>query len=351
MNKNLIKPVFSVLIAALVIVSCTDTVKPVASNKSTVEKPLPIINTSNSSSPINDNKATTVSNNTNQGYITQGLAKTEVKNLLPCQGSRISGLGSIMSNNKSLIVPAEVNYKTATKAPDLYNDCTEVRPKDISQVNLASIPVIEVDKDGEEITGFIFADNYFELYVNGKLITVDAVPFTPFNSSVVKFKAKKPITYAIKLVDWEENLGQGTENNQGNPYHAGDGGFIAKFSDGTVTNSKWKAQSFYIAPLQDPSCVKDSSDGKHDSSSCITNVSCGTNCQAIHYSIPDNWFLPSFDASKWSEANVYTENEIGVDNKPAYMNFKPQFSGADFIWSSNLILDNELLVRYTTSEK
>jgi hypothetical protein len=35
-----------------------------------------------------------------------------------------------------------------------------------------------------------------------------------------------------------------------NNWHSGDGGFVAKFSDGMVTNFMWKAQSFYIAPLQ-----------------------------------------------------------------------------------------------------
>jgi hypothetical protein len=32
---------------------------------------------------------------------------------------------------------------------------------------------------------------------------------------------------------------------QGNTWHSGDGGFVAKFSDGTVTDSTWKAQSFF----------------------------------------------------------------------------------------------------------
>ena len=35
----------------------------------------------------------------------------------------------------------------------------------------------------------------------------------------------------------------------GSPVHAGDGGFIAAFSDGTVTGDRWRAQSFYVAPL------------------------------------------------------------------------------------------------------
>ena len=53
-------------------------------------------------------------------------------------------------------------------------------------------------------------------------------------------------------MDWDENLGLGTELSGKDPWHSGDGGVIAKFSDGTVTDSSWKAQSFYIAPLNSP---------------------------------------------------------------------------------------------------
>ena len=56
----------------------------------------------------------------------------------------------------------------------------------------------DVDAGGEEtFAAYIFADNYFELYVNGKLLGVDAIPFTPFNSSVVRFKANRPFTIAV----------------------------------------------------------------------------------------------------------------------------------------------------------
>jgi hypothetical protein len=71
----------------------------------------------------------------------------------------------------------------------------------------------------------------------------------------VRFKAKRPYTYALKAVDWEERLGVGMETNRGTDCHAGDGGLIARFSDGTVTDSTWKAQSFYIAPLAQPDDV------------------------------------------------------------------------------------------------
>ena len=66
--------------------------------------------------------------------------------------------------------------------------------------------------------------------------------------------------------------------------------------------------------------------------------------------MPPNWFAKSFNDGGWPAATTYTEATVGVNNKPAYTNFIPQFSGAgaQFIWSSNLILDNEVIVRFTT---
>ena len=57
--------------------------------------------------------------------------------------------------------------------------------------------IIEIDSNGEIITGYIFADNYFELYVNGVAVGKDTIPFTQFNSHIVKFKASLPIIIAM----------------------------------------------------------------------------------------------------------------------------------------------------------
>ena len=198
--------------------------------------------------------------------ITQGEAMTVISNLYP-QGQRIAGVGSIMaSDGSSWTVPADTQFQGQVFAPDLYNPENRVSPNSIAEVDLESIPIVEIDAEGEVITGYIFADNYFELYVNGKLVGIDPIPFTPFNSNVVRFRAKAPITYAFKLVDWEENLGLGSENNRGNAYHPGDAGLIASFSDGTVTNGDWKAQTFYISPIDDPSKLIVRDNGTRDSS-------------------------------------------------------------------------------------
>jgi hypothetical protein len=178
------------------------------------------------------------------------------------------------------------------------------------------------------------------------------VPFTPFNSAIVKFRARRPITYAFKLVDWEENLGIGTELNQKNPWHPGDGGLIARFSDGTVTDGSWKAQSFYIAPLMSPDEVIEKGT-VHDTSQFgrvhphARKPPCEDRCYAVRYPIPDRWNAPSFDDAAWPAAYEYTDADIGVTSLPAYTRYPELFAGARWIWSINLVLDNLVLARKT----
>ncbi|GAB6042112.1 hypothetical protein [Endothiovibrio diazotrophicus] len=279
--------------------------------------------------------------------VTRGGATTVTDNLLAgCPGSRVSGVGTITADDGTpFTVPADTRFTTAPSASDLYNDCTNVRPAGLAEVDLDQVPILEIDPDGEVVTGYLFADNYFELYVNGTLVAVDPVPYTPFNSNVVRFRVKAPYTYAVKLVDWEENLGLGSEENAGSSYHAGDGGFIAVFSDGTVTDATWKAQSYYIAPLESASEVTTLSDGTRSSSAASDSPNCGASCYGVHYTLPSAWAAASFDDSGWPAAVTYTNQTVGVDNKPAFTHFADTFSAAQFIWSSNLVLDNLVLAR------
>ncbi|MGB5445024.1 MAG: hypothetical protein WBM99_05880 [Psychromonas sp.] len=285
------------------------------------------------------------------GEVTQGRATTINPGLFTCDtgGSRVSAVGmQIDLNSNKWTVPSDNQFLSANHAPDLFNECSGITPKDLSQVDIDAIPVVEVDADGDIVIGYLFADNYFELYINGKLVGVDAVPFTPFNSSIVKFKVKKPYNIAVKLVDWEENLGLGSESNRGKKYHAGDGGFIASFSDGTVTNNHWFAQTFYTSPIYDLTCLKEKNQLRDSSSCFVGSTDDGENAYAVHWSLPANWELEQFDYSNWPQATIYSEDEIGVNNKQAYMNFREKFAGggAKFIWSSNVVLDNQVLLKY-----
>jgi hypothetical protein len=281
---------------------------------------------------------------TGTGSATQGVGKTTTTSLYSCMGGRATALGTITSTDgKVWALPADVNFTAGAKLPDLFNQCNGKSPASLAAVDTASVPVTVIDADGVVISGFVFGDNYFELYVNGKLVGVDGVPYTPFNSCFVKFKAKRPIKYAIKAVDWEENLGTGTENNGGNPLYAGDAGFIAKFSDGTQTSAAWKAQTFYIAPLANPNCVTESGLTR-------TSTGCGLptsldNTYALHWTVPATWFATDYDFSTWPTAVIYTANAVGA--KEPYTNFTTQFGSAQFIWTSNLVLDNLVLFRFT----
>ncbi len=63
----------------------------------------------------------------------------------------------------------------------------------------------------------------------------------------------------------------------------------------------------------------------------------------------DGDVITSFDDHDWPGARTFTNETVGVDNKPAYTNFldiwdDPEFDPV-FIWSDSLVLDNLVLVR------
>lgn len=292
-----------------------------------------------------------------QPSFTMGPATKIHAGLIDCgKKSRPSAVGEIKSEDgKVWIVPAENNYETTPKAEDLFNECGGKVLKSLAELDLNDVPVINAG--GTEVfTAYIFPDNYFELYINGILVAVDPVVFTPFNSSVVRFKANRPLTIAIKMVDWEETLGLGMEDNQGTKFHAGDGGLVAHFQDEkgqtvAITDNSWKAQTFYTAPIVDRDClvIKNS---VRDSSACDKQkVTDAGKTSAAHWPVDKTWIKSDFDDSAWPAAATFTNDAVGVENKNAFMNFLDVFdtkgADAEFIWSSNLVLDNLVLLRKT----
>lgn len=286
-----------------------------------------------------------------------GPAVTIIDGLIDCgRGSRVSAVGEITTDDGTTrTVPAATQFQTGPKAPDLYNACAGIEPGSLADVDTAAIDLIDTG-GSEEFVAYIFADNYFELYVNGTLVAVDPVPFTPFNSNVVRFTADRPVSLAVMGVDWEENVGLGSEAVRGSAYHPGDAGIVmhVQSADGqtaAITDTNWRAQTFYSSPLNDRACLI--ADGQtRDSSACSTDAaSDGSGYSAAFWDIPDGWMQPDFDDSVWPAAVSYANDTVGVNNKPAYTNFADLFdtSGADaqFIWSSNLVLDNLVLLRGT----
>ena len=162
----------------------------------------------------------------------------------------------------------------------------------------------------------VYADNWFVLYINGKLRVVDPIDYMPHNVVSVDILPEYPMTIAIMGRD---NADPKTGLEYGD--RIGDAGLILKFADGTVTNAKWKAKSYFKGPLN--------SDVK--------------NPKVEHTPVPANWFAVDFDDSQWAHATEYTEER--VNPKESFTKAKESFAGAKFIWTDNLDLDNTVLFR------
>lgn len=296
--------------------------------------------------------------------VTQGLATiTTIPNLYTCTGGRIAAVGSITATDNTVwMVPAVTNYTNNAFpfASNLYNECTGniYTNATAALAALNGSDIVTIDANGEVITAYIFADNYFEIYINGAPVGKDNVPFTQFNSNIVRFKVNRPFTISMLLVDWEERLGVGCETNGGFTYHCGDGGLVAVFKDANntiiaKTGNDWKAQTFYTAPIMNLTCPTESGTTRNSSTCSSADSNSGTAYYGLHWPRPSNWTSATFDDTSWPAATTYTNATIGVDNKPAYTNFTNIFddvsNDAQFIWSKNVVLDNEVIVRKTVT--
>lgn len=166
------------------------------------------------------------------------------------------------------------------------------------------------------ITLNAYADNWCAIFINGKLVAVDAIDFLPHNQISVRILPEYPMTIAVLAKD---NAEPATGLEYGNKI--GDAGFILKLGDGTVTNASWKARAFFRGPLN-------------------SNV---TNPVVERTPLPARWYATDFDDSTWENATEYTSERVGPDGD--YV--ASAFTGAKFIWTSDLNLDNTVVFRTT----
>jgi hypothetical protein len=168
----------------------------------------------------------------------------------------------------------------------------------------------------DTIRANIYADNAFMLYINGDLVAVDSIAFVPHNVISVDILPSYPMTIAVMARDnFDAKTGMEYANT-----NIGDGGFVLKFGDGTVTNSDWKAKRISWGPID------------HDTK----------NPRVESIPVPENWYAVDFDDSTWDKAKEYTEEEVG----PKQPYFENDFAGAKFIWSNDIALDNVVLFRH-----
>lgn len=178
-------------------------------------------------------------------------------------------------------------------------------------------PGIAKPRMEDTVRANIYADNWFKLYLNGNLVAVDSISFIPHNVVSVDLLPEYPMTIAVMAKD-NADPATGLEYDDTN---LGDGGFILKLGDGTVTNASWKAKSFFHGPID-----RDMQNPK-----------------TRHEAIPENWFAVDLDDSAWANAVEHDEEAVGP-KEPFYEN---DFAGAKWIWTEDLALDNTVIFRTT----
>ena len=80
----------------------------------------------------------------------------------------------------------------------------------------------------ETFSADVWADNWFEMRINGKLVAEDSVPITTersFNAESFTFEAERPFLIALVAKDFKEN-DTGLEYIRTNRQQMGDGGVI-----------------------------------------------------------------------------------------------------------------------------
>jgi uncharacterized protein (TIGR03437 family) len=170
---------------------------------------------------------------------------------------------------------------------------------------------------GDVIKLSFYADNWCMVFINGKIVAVNSIDFLPHNEVTVNILPDYPMTIAILAKDNADPISGYEYSNT----HVGDAGFILKMTDGTISGSNWKTKVFFKGPLNN--------DAAHP---------------IVQYGpIPANWFTADFDDSSWDNATVFTSDQV----KPDGTYLATDFTGASFIWSSDLLLDNTIILRTT----
>jgi hypothetical protein len=164
-----------------------------------------------------------------------------------------------------------------------------------------------------------YADNWCTIFINGKMVATDSVDFLPHNQVSVRILPEYPMTIAVLAKD---NADPSTGLEYGNKI--GDGGFILKLADGTVTNATWKAKSFFRGPLNG-------------------NIAAA---QVEHTALPSQWYAVDFDDRAWGFATEYANDTV----KPDGDYVATDFTNAKFIWTSSLELDNTVIFRTTIAK-
>lgn len=189
----------------------------------------------------------------------------------------------------------------------------------------------------ETFSADVWADNWFELRVNGTQVAEDSVPITTersFNAESFAFTAERPFVLGLVAKDFKEN-DTGLEYIGTRRQQMGDGGVIVQIRDAAgatvvVSNADWQCHAIHTAPL-DKSC-------EGESAPVAGTAPCGFEASQE----PAGWDTAEFDVSSWARASVYSEAD--VNPKFGYDEIFWDAS-AELIWGPDLEQSNTVLCR------
>lgn len=206
---------------------------------------------------------------------------------------------------------------------------------------MASLMTAPIVLQAETFSADVWADNWFELRVNGTQVAEDSVPITTersFNAESFDFTAERPFVLGLVAKDFKEN-DTGLEYIGTGRQQMGDGGVILQIKDASgataiVSDANWQCLVIHTAPL-DKSC-----EGENDP------VAGTAPCDFTAGEEPAGWDSADFDSTAWANASVHSAAD--VDPKMGYDDISWDDT-AELIWGPDLEQDNTVLCRLTVN--
>ncbi len=191
----------------------------------------------------------------------------------------------------------------------------------------------------ETFSADVWADNWFEMRINGVQVAEDSVPITTersFNAESFAFDAERPFVIGLVARDFREN-DTGLEYIGTGRQQMGDGGVILQIKDVAgatvaVSSSDWQCLVTHTAPL-DKSCEGEA------------NPVAGEGACAFEVEDePEGWDQAGFDAAHWPQASTFSEQEVSPKDGYDRIDW---VEDAQLIWGPDLEQSNTVLCRLT----
>ena len=189
----------------------------------------------------------------------------------------------------------------------------------------------------ESFSADVWADNWFEMRIDGTQVAEDGVPITTersFNAESFEFEADRPFVIGLVAKDFKEN-DSGLEYIGTGRQQMGDGGVIVQIRDAAgetaaVSDADWQCLVIHAAPL-DKSCEGEANPVAGDGA-----------CAFEAMEEPGGWDQAGFDASDWPQASEFSEREVSPKDGYDRIDWVDE---ARLIWGPDLEQSNTVLCR------